>query len=109
MPYSTQDTNQYRDRNLPSSLRSSGGPDTGRDAYEYGTIVGVSRTGRYKVFANPFTAAPSVVVTPINTAPTGTCVPRFIGTPNVGSFRVATAVGAIGGSFQLHYVAFGKR
>ncbi len=109
MGYANDTANQENQRTNPYDLRSSGGPNAARDAYEFGTIMGVSRTGRYKVFANPFTARPSVVCTTINTAPSGTILPRFIGTPALGSFRVAAACIAAGGSAQMHYVAFGAR
>lgn len=108
MGYGADDTTGVSIGEVRGALRSQSSPQGAPDAYEYGTIGAVSRAGRYKVFQNAFAARPIVVVTPLRST-SGTFVPKFIGTPNVGSFQVAAFTAPAGGSATLNFVAFGAR
>lgn len=74
------------------------------DAYEAGTVTGVSATGRYKSFAASFTVRPIVTISPMRGAGSNNAV--LYGTPNVGSFRVR--MDRVG-STMLGYIAIGRR
>lgn len=106
--YSAQDTNQQPIKALPGALRSGPNPAGAPDAYEAGTVFGVSRTPRYKAFTNPFVGRPTVILTPL-TGGVGTVIPMLAGTPNLGSFKVRNLTAPAGGSVQLHYIAIGQR
>ena len=83
------------------------GPTSGiaaRDAYEAGTVTGVSATGRYKSFRTVFSVRPIVTVSAIRSA--GSLGPLLYGTPATGSFRVR--MDAVG-STMLSYIAIGAR
>lgn len=75
-----------------------------QDAYEYGTITGVSATGRYKTYSVAFASRPIVNISAIRSA--GSQNPLLYGTPNVGSFRIR--MDSVG-STMLTYTAFGAR